>query len=66
MPPEKSSELFGFQVITSLAVAPDEFVMLSAVDAVRWTPDGGVERMSEYQRERIVEAVVWQPPMLSA
>lgn len=47
----------GMEIVTSGAVAPDELVLHGSRNSVRWTPDGGVEELNEYQRSRITAAV---------
>lgn len=51
-------ELLGIKIVVSEGMAPDEAALLSSKDGVRWTPDGGVERLSEYQRAQIERLVL--------
>lgn len=36
-------------VVVSDGMAPDEVAVIGPYDGARWTPDGGVESLSQYQ-----------------
>lgn len=57
MKKDKPVKLMGMPIVASAGVAPDELVLHGSRNSVRWTPDGGVEEMSDYQREQIAEVI---------
>lgn len=48
-----SEQIMGLPIMVSEGVAPSEFILHGAVNSVRWTPDGGVEELSDYQRAEV-------------
>ncbi len=57
-------ELFGMKVAPSEGVSPDEIILLTSTNAVRYTPDGGIESLSPYQVKRIKESINYETPRL--